>query len=187
MKILLFFLTCLLSQFICAQVLMVYPTYQRYLSGDGIEYSELLDIKDNGTSLKLKLNGEKTEIKCEGFWGLTYKEEVFRVEPNEHSIMMLVNKGKICYYENGESNLWLLKNDNGKVRMSTGYECCLSIDLESPLVVVPTPGPSVPKKPWLKFQDENKNLESLFDCIRDKSSLEKIQICVQKFEEGKLK
>ncbi|MBX7051826.1 MAG: hypothetical protein K1X54_07310 [Flavobacteriales bacterium] len=187
MKNILLLAVVLCSHVVLAQNLIAYPTYQRYLSGDGVDYGELIDIKDNGAVLKVKVNGEKTEVKCESFWGFTYKDELFRVESNEHTIMMLVNKGKLCYYENGESNMWLLKNDNGKVKMSTGFECALSDNLESPLVIVPTPGPSVPKKPWLKFQEEHKELESLFDCMRDKDSLEKIQVCVQKFEEGKLK
>jgi hypothetical protein len=170
-----------------AQTITVYPTYQRYLSGDGVVYEELLDVKDNGASIKVKNEKEKLELKGAGIWGLLYKEELFRTEPNEHTLMMLVNKGKICYYENGESNLWLLKNDDGKVRMSSGWEVCFSLGLEDPLVVVPTPGPSVPKKPWLEFKKANESLEPLFDCIKDKNSLDKIRDCVQRFEDGKLK
>lgn len=186
-------LSCLIASVLAAvllqaQTITVYPTYQRYKSGDGIVYQELLDVKDNGASLKVKNNNEKEELKCTGIWGLMYKDELFRTEPNEHTLMMLVNKGKICYYENGESNLWLLKNgDRNKVKMSSGWEVCFSNGLEDPLVVVPTPGPSVPKKPWLEFKKANESLEPLFDCIKDKDSLDKIRDCVQRFEDGKLK
>jgi hypothetical protein len=183
-------LLCLLmagSIVIKAQTITVYPSYEVYQAGKGTEYNELLDIKDNGASLKLKKGDEKIDLKCENIWGLNYNGELFRTEPNEHTLMMLVNKGKIHYYENGESNLWLLKNDRGKVKMSSGWEVCFSLSLESPLVVVPTPGPSVPKKPWLEFKKSNPTLEPLFDCIKDQESIDKIRDCVQRFEDGKLK
>lgn len=180
-------LTLFFAGQLCSQSVTVYVTYERYLSGQADVYSELLDVKDNGATIKVMQNDKKLELSCEQIWGLTYKDELFRTEPNEHTLMMLVNSGKIFYYENGESNLMLLKSDGGKVKISSGWEVCLSLGLTDPLVVVPTPGPSVPKKPWLEFKKANENLEPLFDCIKDKDSLDKIRECVIKFEDGKLK
>lgn len=159
--------------------LTVYKSFIDFKQGNGESYDSLYFrgySHSTYANLKLFFKGEnkrkeKTKVKCKKIWGFTYKGKLFRCT-KKGIPLMLVNEGKIFYYENGVAHLYLLDgSDTGWY--GKGGCCYFSKSMNSSINQLEK-----------KFIKKNTQYSQLSSCIKSKkiSDYVLVRSCVFEFE-----
>lgn len=165
-----------------AQV-VVYNTLAQYQDNTGDMYDAYLDIgRGPNPKIKFQRHGEKVKIQAKTIWGFKIEGDLFRIEAEDYSPVMLKRAGKIVYYENGYSGLHLIKYYS--TIFDQGSYSYVSERIDSEIVAFPMTLISSKKK-ILNFSEEHPEYRMFFDCIgNDFYDYQKVRSCLQLFEEA---
>ncbi|MFK7755525.1 MAG: hypothetical protein AB8B53_01195 [Flavobacteriales bacterium] len=148
----------------------IYASYDDYRDGKGITYDDWTGWKGyNNAKLKVELDNKKMKMKCNEFWGFTFKERLFRITESGRFVM-LENEGKLCAYVNGPANARMLvfNQDFSSFRATSTY-LYLSNDLDSPIASVDNNVAGVTMignyDGYYSLKNEHPELHEFFACL----------------------
>jgi hypothetical protein len=183
----------LLTSFkVCSQdTVIVFKDYASFLNNTGEFYNEMMGYS-NGVvkvTLYLKKNGLETKVPCKDIWGFMYNRRLFRTDVRTGQMAMLINKGRVCYYENGIAHLVMIRDKTTKETFSMGYYCYISKNLETPLVPFPSPEVQVSDahKQIRKFRKENPEYDNLFERFDRNYRIQHVRDVIEEYEEANQK
>lgn len=185
MKKLLFTLSLLLVTFIAnsqAQII-IFRTFEDFQNENGEEldsYRHTITSMGN-VNMVFKKGRKKVKINTKEFWGLIYKDALFRIDKKARQPVRLISVGDIMYYENGSAHLTMLKDNTNQGFFSKGSSCSVSKSINSEIINIPKLLSSSNEDPFNKFMKDNPDSSDLFECMKDDLEIQNVRKCVQEF------
>jgi len=176
-----------LSIFVSANIslsqVVLYETFEDYKNQkNGINFKEPGKI----TYVKIhfiKMDGKKTAMDYDEFWGFTYKNGLYRSAPikrQESNVARLIIVGKFCYYENGEAHLDAIKRNVSGGNYSSGHSKYISHGVNGEICGILNYGlDSVYERRLKRTEEQDSSLAPLCDCLL-KSGNREVFPCVEK-------
>jgi hypothetical protein len=154
-----------------------YSSYKDYQNKTGRFYKDYEGVK-KGKILAVS-NGDKIEfVSFEDYWGFTYKGTLFRTVRGYSAAV--VSSGNVWYYENGFATLSMLSTGVPS-SSAPGYNCFLSISLESEIFGLPSMAVSGAKKEYKRFKKLHPEFYSLYNCLGNITNYKIARVCIEKF------
>ena len=172
-------LTILLSLFVFnftkAQT-KVFKSYEEYKSNTGEEMDNKFintfeqDLTRTITVIFKTPDGKKVRYHPREIWGFTFMNQLFR-STNNNQFAMVVDTGKVYYYENGIGSIWALKKNSEGHYMAWESCCFISFGLNEKVYTINSSS----------FKNEHPELEDLFSCLKDLDSRSPFSNCIRSF------
>ena len=158
----------------------VFKSYEEYKSNAGKEMdSEFINTFEVDLTRSVRVTfktpeGRKVRYHPREIWGFTFMNHLFRSTDN-NQFAMLVDTGKIFYYENGIGSIWALKKDGVGHYMAWGTYCFISFGLTEEVYV---PNSST-------FKKQHPELDDFFSCQKNRDRNTQTSDCVASFNNKK--
>jgi hypothetical protein len=158
----------------------VFKSYEEYKSNTGEEmdsefiYTNEVDLTRMVRVTFKTLDGNKVRYHPREIWGFKFMNHLFRSTDN-NQFAMLIDTGKIYYYENGIGSIWALKKNGEGHYMAWETFCFISVGLAEEVYTIKRSN----------FTKNHPELDDFFTCLKDKDSHSPILDCVKSYNKTK--
>ena len=158
----------------------VFKSYEEYKSNAGEEMdSEFINTFEVDLTRSVRvsfktLDGKKVRYHPKEIWGFTFMNHLFRSTDN-NQFAMVVDTGKVYYYENGIGSIWALKKNGVGHYMGWETYWFISFGLNEKVYTISSAA----------FKKSHPELEDLFSCIKELDSHLPASICIRKYNNNK--
>lgn len=162
---------------------VLYKTYDDYISGNGekMDFYVASGYMNTRTLIDFQKGSEVISVNSSKYWGFQIDDCFFRFD-EYGTLIKLISKEKIVYWENGVANLEMCESGAASGQFDSGYYCYFSTTVDGKVTPVPRDNVDTANKLWKNFKDAHPEHATLFECIGNSIGYQTVRGCVASYE-----